>query len=192
MDHATCLVSESLKRQFQQGNFDVIEVAPVPSGDRVLRLKALQEILVSLSDPVEPQCREYLVRVKQKDYSQTMPEINQQKVESAGQKLQLGEIYLPTGKLNIPYLIKNGDLLFESGDFQLARKIYNTILRSGEMTAAILNRLGKCYEAEGKLEVALAKYEEATFFQMESLPAQSTHFNDKIQKSRSTPLQARR
>lgn len=74
---------------------------------------------------------------------------------------QLQGIYLANGRLNVPYLIKNADLLFEAGDFQLARKIYKTILQSGEYTSIALQRLGQCYEAEGKFDEACAKYEES-------------------------------
>ena len=58
-------------------------------------------------------------------------------------------------------MIKNADLLFDAGDYQLARKIYKSILQSGEYTATVLHRLGKCYEAEGKLNEAGERYEES-------------------------------
>jgi tetratricopeptide (TPR) repeat protein len=73
----------------------------------------------------------------------------------------LNKIYLPNGKLNVPYLIKNADILFEAKDYLLARKIYRTILQSGEYTATVLHRIGKCYEAEGKYDEAYSKYEES-------------------------------
>jgi len=107
------------------------------------------------------------------------------------QKPCMGEIYLPNGKLNVTFLMKNAELLFDAGDFVLARKIYNTILRSGEMTATVLHRLGKCYEAEGKTEIAHAKFEEATFLQMGSFASQPVHLKDRIPKSNYNPSQTR-
>jgi tetratricopeptide (TPR) repeat protein len=72
--------------------------------------------------------------------------------------------YLATGKLNVPYLMQNAEILFDAGDYALARKIYKTILQSGEHTGIVLYYLGRCLEAEGKVEEACSKYEESVVF----------------------------
>ena len=189
MDNTTCFFGESVRRQLQQTNLEVIDIVSIPSGDRLLRLKALQEVLVNLSEEESMRTREYLIRVKARDPQPV--ELMPSKDHREPQKPCMGEIYLPNGKLNVTFLMKNAELLFDAGDFVLARKIYNTILRSGEMTATVLHRLGKCYEAEGKTEIAHAKFEEATFLQMGSFASQPEHLKDRIPKSNYNPSQTR-
>jgi hypothetical protein len=60
----------------------------------------------------------------------------------------LNRIYLPNGKFNVPYLLKNADILFEAGEYAAARKIYRAILQSGECTAYVMGRIEKCFEME--------------------------------------------
>lgn len=84
-----------------------------------------------------PDQEEYIVRIRPKD-----------SLEKKTRKPSLDGIYLPNGKLNVPYLMKNADLLFEAGDLHSARKIYKTLLQSGECTATLLSRLEKCNEVD--------------------------------------------
>lgn len=124
-------VSEQIKKCFTESAYEVVDLVPVQA-------EASQELLVN----------EYWVRVRVR-------------TEDSAPKPCLDGIYLPNGKLNISYLIKNADLLYEAGEFALARKIYKSIYQSGEYSSTALYRLGKCYEAEGRLEDACTKYEES-------------------------------
>jgi hypothetical protein len=95
-----------------------------------------------------PDQEEYVVRIKPRsDAGDRM------------QKLKPEGIYLSNGKLNIPFLMKNADLLFDAGDYSSARKIYKSILQSGECSASLLSRLEKCNEAEGVVSVLGIKRE---------------------------------
>lgn len=156
-------IREFIKKKFQQSSLDVIDVIEIPGRDRVKRMKALHEVLVALSENSEQSAGEYLVRVKQNGEANfnEFPIVRGEPLklklepEIQSQRQCLGEIYLPNGKLNIPYLIKNANLLFDAGDYLSARKIYHSILKSGEFTSTVLQKLERCYEAEGKLDKAL-------------------------------------
>src|SRR5262249_35655772 len=80
-------------------------------------------------------------------------------------KQTLENIYLTTGKLNVSFLLRNADLLCSSADWALAKNIYKTILTSGEHAAAALCGLGRCFQAEGKLEEARAQFDESIAYQ---------------------------
>jgi tetratricopeptide (TPR) repeat protein len=130
---------EGIQKQLNRSDLEVIGVIPLSLKD---------------DDPIDTV--EYLVQLKPKKQSSSMSP----RSESYSPSFLEG-IYLANGKLNIPYLVKNADMLFDATDYQAARKIYKTILQSGEYTSTALQRLGKCYEAEGKLEDACTKYEES-------------------------------
>ncbi len=74
-------------------------------------------------------------------------------------------IYLPDKKLNVPILLKHGEVLFNAHEFSLAKNIYRLLVASGEVTGLGLFHLGKCAEAEGDVEEAISKYEESATYQ---------------------------
>jgi tetratricopeptide (TPR) repeat protein len=158
MNEVTQNLHEVLKKQLHQSDFDIVGVIPVPShGDRMMRHRTLQEMIDELQETKEQGTLEYIVQIKPR---LPAPALILSKDESLP-KPSPENVYLNTGKLNIPFLMKNADLLFDSGDYPLARNIYKTILKSGEHTSPILHRLGRCFEAEGKHEEARSNYEEA-------------------------------
>lgn len=88
------------------------------------------------------------------------------KIASPSPQMHTNEsIYLPNGKLNVPYLIQNANLLFAAGEYSLSKNIFKTLLQSGEKAAQIHLGLGQCLEAENKLEDARKHYEESITFQ---------------------------
>jgi tetratricopeptide (TPR) repeat protein len=150
---------EALSRSIRSSDFEVTRVVAVPHQEnRADRLRTLWEILKE-NEPMNSQgAVEYIVRVKPKLVAKS-PAQSSSQVEAEHTRRSLGEIYLGNGKLNVPFLLKNADLLYDAGDYELARKVYFAILQSGEYTAIVLHRLGRCYEAEGKLEQARTQYE---------------------------------
>jgi tetratricopeptide (TPR) repeat protein len=162
MNDVTLNLHEVIKKQLDQESFDVVNVIPIPHhSDRMVRLRTLQEVLEDLHDSTDHRgTLEFIVQVKPKNEQSNSPA----KVEPASQKQIPESIYLPDGKLNTPYLIRNADLLFDSGDFSLARNIYKTILATGEQTSSVLYRLGRCFEAESKLEEAKTHYEDSVAY----------------------------
>lgn len=154
----THTLHEMLKKQLEQTHFDVVKVHPFPNLEELmLGIKKIQGTLLEFQKNQESETAQYLVKVKPKERLTTVIVDK----EMARQKPSLDGIYLPNGKLNVPYLMKNADLLFEAGDYLLARKIYRAILQTGEFVSTALCRIGKCFEAEGKLAEACSHYEES-------------------------------
>jgi hypothetical protein len=125
MSDFTNHLQENFRKHLNQMQFELVKLTPLPGQE---------------NDPIESGTVEYLIRIKLKQTQSSPPP----------QKPSPDSIFLPGGKLNIPYLLKNADLLFEAGEYVLARKIYKTILQSGGGTAAVLFRLEKCNEAESQ------------------------------------------
>jgi tetratricopeptide (TPR) repeat protein len=149
-------IQELLGNQLRDNQLDIIEVVDVQAvpnkGDRMVRLRTLEEALHDFDG--------YLIKIKPrkgKDYAGTpiAPETIVPK------QLQKENLYQQDGKLNVPFLFRNAELLFASGDYALSRNVYKAIFQSGLRTAHALDGMGRCYEAEGKLEDARAHYEES-------------------------------
>lgn len=153
MNDVTQSLQELIKKQIHQEQFDVVGIVPIPAtGDRMVRLRTLQEILEDFDTSNEKNTVEYILQIKPKPVA---------KVETAPPKNPTENVYLANGKLNFPYLMKNADLLYDTSEYALARNIYKTILKSGEFTSVALLKLGRCFESEGKIAEAKAHYEES-------------------------------
>jgi len=158
MNDVTHTLHEIIRKQLHQSDYDIVGIVPIPAhGDRMVRLRTLQEMVEDFEESNEQGTMEYLLQIKPK-HQQLAPA---QKNETPVVKSTPENIYLATGKLNVPYLVKNADLLFDAGDYGLAKNIYKSILKSGEYTSIALHRLGRCFEAEGKHEEARVHYEES-------------------------------
>lgn len=150
-------IKEALKKQLLQNNFDIMNIIPLPHyTDRFTRLQTLKETLEDIEDSKTPEDLEYFLQIRPKSNEK-------QKIDPINQGPE--SIYFPNGKINAHFLIKNGDILFEFKEYSLAKKIYKTILISGESTAIAHQRIGKCCEAEGQLEEAKKNYEQSIAFQ---------------------------
>jgi len=150
-------VGEALQSQLKSKNIDVVEVVPIPShGDRMVRLRTIQEVLEDFENSTTDQSASYIIHLKP-----SIAQATASKSASVPQTEESDGIYLPTGKLNSSYLLKNAELLHASGEYTLARNIYKAILQSGEKTGYALAGIARAYEAEGKLEDARINYEEA-------------------------------
>ncbi len=162
MTDLTHIFSESIHKQLFQKGVEVVRILPfLLQGDQADKLKVLQDLLADLEEPHLIGTQEYIIQIRPS--IPTLQPALKHETHSHSKPTQDG-IYLTSGKLNIPFLMKNADLLFDAGDYSLARKIYKTILQSGEYTATVLFRIGRCYESESKLEEACGKYEEALVF----------------------------
>lgn len=80
-------------------------------------------------------------------------------------KPKLDGVYLPNGKLNISYLIKNADVLIQSKEYPLAINIYQTLIQAGEAKDKALFGLGRCYHAQKELDKAKEHFEESVTYQ---------------------------
>jgi tetratricopeptide (TPR) repeat protein len=73
--------------------------------------------------------------------------------------------YLPSGKPNVPMLMKNAKILLAAGDTKLAKNIFRRLVETGESLGWAYAGLGSCYELEGKTDLALKAYREAIIFE---------------------------
>jgi tetratricopeptide (TPR) repeat protein len=155
-------LQEAIQKQLNQSDFDVVGIVPIPAhNDKMIRLRTLQDMLDDFEESHGDQTMDYLIQLKPK--KQASPEIRQEN-DNSFQSTQEA-LFLPNGKMNIPFLFRNGELLFDSGDYDLAKNIYQTILRSGEAAGVAHYRLGRCFEAEGKYDDAKTHYGESIAYQ---------------------------
>lgn len=78
---------------------------------------------------------------------------------------RLNGVYLPNGKLNVSYLLKNAEILIQSKELPLAINIYQTLIQGGEAKDKALLGLGRCYYAEKNLEKAKEFFNESITYQ---------------------------
>lgn len=160
MTYLTEIFCDEMKKQLLLRNIEIVKIVPLPlEGSKDQKMKLLEDTLVGDDEAKASGVTEYVVQVRSK-----VQESASTTAESKQTKPNIDGIYLPNGKLNVPYLIRNADLLFDAGDYSLARRIYRVILQSGECSSSALYRIGRCYESEGKWEEARAKYEESIVF----------------------------
>jgi tetratricopeptide (TPR) repeat protein len=174
-------IRHALELQLPNGSGGTFEVIPIPShGDKILRLRSLEEILDQFdqydhvafnSDASGTELVQYIVRVKPKVTPAPEPTRELSQLEDEDHEPSLGGdssprpildgLYLPNGKLNVVFLMKNAEILFDAGDFALARNVFKTIAQSGERTGMALYGIARCYEAEKKNLEAVDFYEQA-------------------------------
>ncbi len=58
-------------------------------------------------------------------------------------------------KDDVPFLIENADILFKSGEMELARNIYRAILKTGESSEVAYAGLAACADHDGLVEQAI-------------------------------------
>src|SRR5689334_1424915 len=119
MNDVTHTLHEVIRKQLHQSDFDIVGIVPIPThGDRMVRLRTLQEMIEEFEEANGQGTIEYLLQIKPRRATPSAPPKN----DVAPVKPAIQEsIYLANGKLNVPYLVRNADLLFDSGDFPLAR-----------------------------------------------------------------------
>jgi tetratricopeptide (TPR) repeat protein len=171
MNEMTHLIREILGRQLQHHEIESIDITPIPSNrDRIAKLRTLEEILNDFSNHSDQGTIGYFLKVKPK----SKPAASTSSVISASQSSQQihsdhkfisDGVYLNTGKLNVPYLLKNANLLMSAKDYGLAKNIFRAVAQTGESTSQALHGIGVCLEAEGKLEEAKAQFEESIAYQ---------------------------
>src|SRR5690348_5256656 len=134
-------IREILNRELRAQGYQV-ELVPVPAhGDRMVRIRTLEEALEEFDGEGAAEALSYLVQLKPARPPEPAPE----------QVSSTEGIYLTDGKLNVPFLQRNAELLIESRDFALARNIFTTLLHSGERSDLAHYGIGRCHEAEGNL-----------------------------------------
>jgi Flp pilus assembly protein TadD len=157
-------IPEMLVKRLEQSDLDLVDIISIPSNsNRDARLRTLEDALQEFDSDESPELQQYLVqlRPRRKPATQSRPaySVAEEPAES---------MYHPDGTLNVPYLMKNADLLVSCGDYALAKNIYQRVAQAGQSsidTSRALFALASCYENEGKLEEARDRYEQSITFQ---------------------------
>ncbi|MGE0616127.1 MAG: tetratricopeptide repeat protein [Bacteriovoracia bacterium] len=165
-------IREALNGTIIPAGFELVDLIEVPrTSNRMVQVRTLEEALNSFDDVSSAQeTVSYLVRVRPRvnagvDASDTEPSPwVETMAPSQSEVRQNQEIYKTDGQLNVEYLLKNADVLLHSGEYLLARNVYQSIYQSGEHSAQALYGLGKTHEMEGNLAQAESLYEESIAF----------------------------
>jgi tetratricopeptide (TPR) repeat protein len=154
-------IQKLLDTQLQQNGMDLVDFVPIPMhGDRMVRLRTLKEVLEDFEETGNPNTAGYFVQVRQRPETDSTPHHADPNPISAA-AAEESAAYLPEGKLNVPYLMRNASLLVVAGELTLAKNIYKAVLQTGERTPEALFGIGQCLESEGKLPEARKNYEES-------------------------------
>jgi tetratricopeptide (TPR) repeat protein len=173
----------------ESAGLEVVDIVAVPStGDRMARVRTIEEALEDFDRFENERTRTYLVQLRPKGArsdeagaaTYASPNLIDQMVQETMRPVQSVEsnqsannsvrmapsepIYLPDGKLNVDFLFRNANVLFESKEYALARNIYKTILQGHERPAQALYWIGRTFEAEGKIDQALKTYDHSLAF----------------------------
>ena len=171
---------ELLGKQLRQSGYEIVDAIPIPMrGDRMVRLRTLQEALEDFESTDDDQTVGYFVQIKPHVEPKAHLEDGARHHGTSGKIAEYFEeehphgsvpkisesMFQPDGKLNVPFLIKNAELLVSTGDYALARNIYKSIISSGERTATGLFGMAQCFLAEGRHDEAARKFEESITYQ---------------------------
>lgn len=143
-------IHQTLGARLNAEGFDLVDLVPIPAhGDRMLRFRTVQEALEEFESDGS---MGYLVQIRRQAPAVSAPAADTSALEG---------VWMPDGKLNVQYLVRNAELLFSAGEFTLAGNIYKSLLDAGVNSGFSLYWMGRCLEAEGKSEEACHSYEEA-------------------------------
>jgi len=121
-----------------------------------------------IENGIKEKLREQGYEIKIKDISakslkQTLDDFDNEDVESFNQNyvVSLKKIEKSEDPKNI---LKSADILFDSGDYQLAKKFYFYLIKEGHTDASVLTKLSKCFLVENQENKALRCLEEAIVY----------------------------
>ncbi|MBI3533972.1 MAG: tetratricopeptide repeat protein, partial [Deltaproteobacteria bacterium] len=153
-----------LDQSLADNGYHLMRLHPLHSKiDTLVKIKTLENIIHDLDTQNIKEMQSYVIYIKpqKKVYEIKIP---QQSPQIYPSKSILDGIYLSNRKLNIPYLLKNASLLYDTGEYGLAKNIYKTLLKSGEASDVALFLIGKCNEVEGHLVEAISNYEDSLLY----------------------------
>ncbi|MFZ9596286.1 MAG: tetratricopeptide repeat protein [Bdellovibrionia bacterium] len=156
-----------IEDQLLKHNITMINLSQIPSHhDKAARLRLIEEILDEFENSSESRAIGYLIQVKPSKPG-SIPEASKMlgAAHFTGLSESEEELYLPDGKPNFPYLMRNAELLTQAGDFHQARSIYFNLLTSHEKQGLVLLKVAQSYEAQGRLAEAKKFYEDSITFE---------------------------
>lgn len=173
MNEMVKTLQQVIKKHLQQGDFELLGILPIPPHrDLMVRMRTLQEMIEEFEDSDGGDSLGYFIQIRARQFSPS-PMLPNSSGDSkallepghtSASEESTDSVYLPNGKLNIPFLLQNGQLLLDSGEYELAKKLYKVVLESGEMTHIAFFDLGRCFELEKKFAEAQTYYEKSIAF----------------------------
>jgi tetratricopeptide (TPR) repeat protein len=136
--------------------------ASVP-GSEMLEIREIREITETRAMPdvkLQPGESLFLVKVR------TSAPVQEPRVATSARMGRTSDdrVYAADGKVNVAFLLRNAQILLQAKDYQLARNIFQTLLKSRENQPEALLGLARCLEGMGQLDEARARYEESIAF----------------------------
>ncbi|HTL13234.1 MAG TPA: tetratricopeptide repeat protein [Bdellovibrionota bacterium] len=165
---------EALGSRLGGGGYDLVDLVPLKPGRAPgVKFQGLEEAIRQFESDRDGDLMTYVVQVRPAKkaapaMAQATPaaEIAAPTAAPAATRAGQDPVYLADGSLNLPFLERNAQILLGAGETVLARNVYKTIMTSGGggRTAVALMGIGRSFEVEGKLEEAVANYEESIAF----------------------------
>ena len=156
------VIHRVLEKTLRASGYDLVDMLPLPdSSDRIVRARALEEMIQELeSADNDGDFHCYVVRVRAQRVAGETGAESEAPTEPAPEP----KLYHADGTVNASYLDHNAEVLISHGEYALARNVYQTLLQSGQKTGQALYGIARCFEKEGKLDLALQKYEESASY----------------------------
>lgn len=152
-------IHEALEKTLQSQEYELIGLIPIPQeSDRRVRFQTLHQLVEDFDSGLGEQWVGYVVQAKKRINRASDPLVQNHPSPSNS----TGEpVFMPDGRMNAPYLLKNAEILLSHGDLALAKRIYHSLLKSGEMLGQAYYGLGKCLDLEGLAAEARDAYEKS-------------------------------
>lgn len=156
-------LSEFLKSRLETQGLELIGLSHLPkNGDRLTRLRTLDSLLHDWDNDFvhrDEATIEVVLRIRKRPETAAQESPKNEAISSIAEP-----IYLPSGELNSDYLLRNIRILMENKDFQSARKILSSILKTRKTSSALL-LLAQCDLSEGRMTDALKNLQDSIAFQ---------------------------
>jgi len=157
---------EALGRELGARGYELVDLVGVPAtADRLVRVRTLDEIIGEFeTDGGGAQGASFVIHVRRRVEAAAFAETFERAAPPKADRLP-GAIYQTDGKLNVPYLEGNAEILMKAGEHRLARNIYQAILQSGERRANAHLGLGRTLVADRDDSGAQGHFEESIAYQ---------------------------
>ena len=166
-------LERKITEELADRGYDLVDLSPVPSdGDRMVRLRTLEEMIDEFSYGNDEGTTSYIVQVRKKNLETNTGHSDRVQSGAAVSPGSSRDLYSEDGQVNLKTLESTAQVLISAGDYGLAKNVYQTLLRQGGAISspkAYLG-LGVCAEGEGKLNEAQSHFEESIAYDP-TLPA---------------------
>lgn len=161
-------LERKITEELDSRGYDLLDFSAVPSdGDRMVRLRTLEEMIDEFSFGGDDHTTSYVVQVRKKDERSGSSSTDQPQAKSSFRSEAANGLYSESGQINLNTLENTATVLLNAGDYALAKNVYQTLLKQGGVISspkAYLG-LGVCAEGEGRFNEAQSHYEESIAYE---------------------------